>query len=66
MNALVEVSKEVFFAWVGPRDIVSSAHSQPPGSTHRAPYSLFKTRSGDLVGRWCSGVYWLRSDLVQK
>lgn len=53
MSDLVEVTMSQFFAYIGPRDIVSSAVSAPQADREAwAPiYSVFKTRGGTPVGR---------------
>lgn len=46
---MVEVTKEVFFQFVGPRDIVCSA--QGGGTNPHGTYCNFETRNRLLVGK---------------
>ena len=49
MNHLIEVSKDQFFAYVNPRDIITSAEGR--SNDERGIFSIFTTRQREEVGR---------------
>ncbi|WP_156773721.1 hypothetical protein [Paraburkholderia tropica] len=63
-----QVSEAQFFAYIGPRDVSPSAHGESGSGT--GMFSLWKTRSGDVVGKSFGGdyrsdhIFLLRSDLA--
>ncbi len=52
-----EVTKEAFWAYIGPRDIISASKGD---SKHKLGiYSRFAMRHGTVVGYIQGGAYWL-------
>lgn len=67
--SMTEVSKERFFAYIGPRNIMPSAYGS--SKDELGMYSIFKTVQGDAVGKIFGGdhlsdsIFLLRTDLAK-
>jgi hypothetical protein len=54
------VTKDEFFAYIGPRDICVSIRG-----SGKSMHSVFETRSRSVVGEGHKGLYLLKSELVK-
>lgn len=67
--SMVEVTKEQFFAYIGPRNIMPSAYGR--SKDELGMYSIFKTTHGETVGKIFGGdhisdsIFLLRTDLAK-
>jgi hypothetical protein len=66
---MTEVSREQFFAYVGPRNVMPSVYGS--SKDELGMYSIFKTVHGDAVGKIFGGdhisdsIFLLRTDLAK-